>query len=133
MLVLNRRGKDAISFPQVGISIRFIEIESGNVKIGIEAPSEITIDSGTIHAEGVSVSPVETPSIELPQNVRHAIRNEIHAISLGLGLYTEEMKAGLTDEAESTFELLQDMIRKLDNNAVLKHSKSEASESSCTS
>lgn len=117
MLVLSRRSNDAISFPHVGISIRFVEINSGNVKVEIDAPPETVIVRNGVHCDDADRSIPISQSSPLVKKVRHGIRNELHAISLGLGLYHEEMRAGLIDEAESTFDMLQELIHNLDTHA----------------
>lgn len=120
MLVLTRRSKDKVSFPQVGITIHFIRVQSGHVKIGIDAPRDIAILRGEIDDEQVSASLLRKQLLRLPREVRHGIRNELHEISVGLHLYRELQAAGMTEEAEEVFGQLQKSLVRLDENQILQ-------------
>ena len=43
MLVLNRRPKEVIYLPELGIKIYVVSIQPGQVKIGFEAPEDVLI------------------------------------------------------------------------------------------
>jgi carbon storage regulator CsrA len=43
MLVISRRLHETIVFPGLGIAIQVVEIKRGVVRIGIEAPSDVSI------------------------------------------------------------------------------------------
>lgn len=116
MLVLTRRTKDKVSFPQVGITVHFIRVQSGQVKIGVDAPRDITILRDEV-ADGDSIAEMIRRQIaHLPQETRHTIRNELQEITVGLHLYRELLRAGICDEAEETFTSLQESLKRLDSN-----------------
>jgi carbon storage regulator CsrA len=43
MLVLSRRATEKIVLPELGITIEVVAVERGKVRLGIEAPPEVTI------------------------------------------------------------------------------------------
>ncbi|MEM6777813.1 MAG: response regulator [Planctomycetota bacterium] len=115
MLVLTRRSKDKIVFPQLGVSIQFIRVQSGHVKVGVEAPRDITILRDELLAgdEAVRVSQERQLGL-LPHDVRHGIRNELHQVSVGMHLFKELVSAGLQDEADDVFAQIQEALGRLD-------------------
>ncbi|MEO1528439.1 MAG: response regulator [Planctomycetota bacterium] len=115
MLVLTRRSEDLIHFPEVGITVHFLRVRSGQARVGVDAPKHISILRGELGEEpGVSkrIGPVELA--RLPKRVRHAVRNDLHQISLGVHLYRELLSAGRPDEAEVAFNTVRDVIKRLD-------------------
>nr|WP_286177587.1 response regulator [Rhodopirellula sp. JC639] len=57
---------------------------------------------------------------QLPQETRHGIRNELHEITVGLHLYRELVRAGISDEADETFLALQESLKRLDANEAFR-------------
>ena len=57
MLVLSRKVKDRIVFPELGISIEVKEIRGKQVRVGIEAPDDIKILRGELTARPSSSVP----------------------------------------------------------------------------
>ena len=115
MLVLTRRSEDLIHFPEVGITVHFLRVRSGQARVGVEAPQHISILRGELGEEaGVArrVGPVELA--RLPRRLRHSVRNDLHQISLGVHLYRELLGAGQPAEAEAAFETIREVIKRLD-------------------
>ena len=48
MLVLSRRTNEAISLPDLGITIKVVKVKGKTVSIGIEAPQEVHILRGEL-------------------------------------------------------------------------------------
>ena len=120
MLVITRHSKDKISFPQVGITIHFIRVHSGNVKIGIDAPRDIAIVRDEIDSSETAASLIRRQFLRLPRDIRHGVRNELHQISIGLHLYRELIQAGQEQEAEEAFLAMQESLQRLDENQILR-------------
>ena len=120
MLVVTRHSKEKISFPQVGITIRFIRVHSGNVKVGIDAPRDIAIVRDEIESNETTASLIRRQFLRLPRDIRHGIRNELHQISVGLHLYRELLQAGHAQEAEDAFQTMQECLQRLDENQVFQ-------------
>lgn len=120
MLVITRRSSDRISFPQVGISVHFIRVQGGSAKVGVDAPRDIAIVRDEVADDPEAAAALRQQWLRLPKEVRHEIRNELHAISVGLHLYREQLKSGIAADASDTFSEIQDAIRRLDENDVLR-------------
>ena len=43
MLVVTRRSQEKLLFPDIGLKIQILRILGGNVRIGIDAPKELTV------------------------------------------------------------------------------------------
>lgn len=119
MLVLTRRSKDKISFPQVGITIQFLRVQSGQVKVGIDAPREITILRDEVASASEAAGSLQRQISHLPKDVRHGIRNELQQISIGIHLYKELVSSALCEEALDVFTQIQDSLRRLDSSEAL--------------
>jgi carbon storage regulator len=48
MLVLSRRINETIVFPDLSITVRVVRLKGGNVRLGIEAPSEVKVVRGEL-------------------------------------------------------------------------------------
>lgn len=120
VLVVTRHSKEKISFPQVGITIHFIRVHSGNVKMGIDAPRDIAIVRDEIDGTETTASLVRRQFLRLPKDIRHGIRNELHQVSVGLHLYRELIRAGHAQEAEEAFQAIQESLERLDENQVFQ-------------
>ena len=78
MLVLTRRSKDKIHFPQLAVTIHFIRVQSGQVKVGVDAPREIKI----LRDEIVDPNAIEcAPASIEPSPERRASRDQERAAS----------------------------------------------------
>ena len=126
VLVVTRHAKDKISFPQVGITIHFIRVHSGHVKIGIDAPRDIAIVRDEIDGNETTASLVRRQFLRLPRDIRHGIRNELHQISIGLHLYRELLQSGQEEEAEEAFQIMQSCLDRLDENQILQRPSRKA-------
>ena len=121
MLVLSRRAQEKISFPQVGITIHFLRVRSGTTKVGIDAPMDVQIVRDEVDDDAaMAAEATRKELVRLPRQERHAIRNELHTISVGLHLFREQMQLGLDDEAQETFETVMTSLKALDANDVLR-------------
>lgn len=121
MLVLTRRTNEHLSFPDVGITIHFIRIQSGSAKIGVDAPLHIQVVRNESYPdEAGRAEELRRDLLRLPRKIRHDIRNELHAIGVGLHLYREQMRLGMLAEADETFQIVQDSLKRLDENHVLR-------------
>ena len=121
MLVLSRRAKEKISFPELGITVHFVRIHSGTAKVGIDAPPQIKIVRNEVDPDQVAhTEHVRNELLRLPREVRHAIRNELHAVSVGVHLLKEQLMMDMHDDAQDTFQEIQKSLRKLDENQVLR-------------
>lgn len=119
MLVLTRKSKEKISFPQLGITVHFIRVQSGQVKVGVDAPREIVILRDEIREPSASDSLLERQLSCLPKEIRHSIRNDLHEVSVGLHLYKELVSANMHSEASEVFGDIQEALKRVDSNEAL--------------
>lgn len=127
MLVLTRRSNDKIRFPQVGVTVHFLRIQSGQVKVGVDAPREITILRDEVKQGPEAAAGLDRQIRRLPKEIRHDIRNELHQVSIGLHLYKELMAASLTAEADDVFGDVTAAIKRLNQVDALRGPNDETS------
>lgn len=87
MLVLSRRLDEKILLPTVPAIIKVITAQAGLVRLGIEAPSHVPIlrEELTRNDKHPGLPPADLPDGETP-NLRHAVRNRLNNLILGLTL-----------------------------------------------
>jgi carbon storage regulator CsrA len=102
MLVLSRGRNDKIVFPNLGITVEILNIASNKVRVGVDAPPNVTVlrhelagDAGTAVLPG-SPNPA--------RKLSHEIRNRLHAASLALHLSQKLLQADRQAEAERTLQ-----------------------------
>ena len=130
MLVLSRRAKEKISFPDVGITIHFIRMQSGTAKVGIDAPLQVKIVRDEARPDmAAHAEEVRRELLRLPREVRHAVRNELHTITVGVHLLREQLQMGMDEDADDTFSTIRESLRRLDDNQIFKKPERRTSES----
>ncbi len=120
MLVITRRSSDKISFPQIGITVHFIRVQGSSAKVGVDAPRDIAIVRDESADDEAAIAKLREQWLRLPKEVRHEIRNELHAVSVGLHLLREQMRSGLDSDANETFGMIQEAVARIDGNEVLQ-------------
>ncbi len=90
MLVLSRRPDEKILLPTVPAVLKVISSQAGLVRLGIEAPAHVPIlreelyrgEKSPLLSDSLSTSDTSSPS----PTVRHAVRNRLNNLVLGLTL-----------------------------------------------
>ena len=126
MLMLSKGSNESISFPELGITIHLLRLHSGKATIGIDAGPDVQIcqeQTGTNAVLTMADSTKQTAT--LPKELRHEIRNALHGVSVAIHLFREQMKVGLTDDADETFEVLKKSLQKLDQHELLSSPASD--------
>ncbi len=101
MLVLSRRNKEVIRFPEVGITVEILRIKGSTVRVGIDAPIEISVVRGELDDH----RPRQTiRKISLPAGDDHALRNQLNTLTIASALIKKLVEAGRTTEACSHLE-----------------------------
>lgn len=104
MLVLSRRPDERIVFPNVGITVQVLRVRGNVVKIGIEAPSDVSILREELEEHQ---TPQETPKTSSPagegnsrrsRGSSHAFRNRLNSILLALHVCQRKCQAGHTED-----------------------------------
>jgi CheY-like chemotaxis protein len=116
LLVISRKAKQSVSFPQLGVIVKFLQVRSGQVRVGIEAPERVAIcrdNDPAAHEMASRLCESLAGRSELPREMRHRINNELQQISVGFALYTELMRAGQTQRAAQIQEGVEQSLARL--------------------
>ncbi|MCC9605741.1 response regulator [Blastopirellula sp. JC732] len=111
MLVLSRRAKEKIVFPNLAITVELLQVRGKMVKIGIDAPKEVSI----IRPDACSEGELEEMKRKAPPLIgSHQFRNRLNTLNLGLHLCSKQVDAGMTEEAVTTLKRLLAELKELD-------------------
>jgi carbon storage regulator len=118
MLVLSRRPKEKIVFPNIQTEIEVLGMKNGQVRLGIEAPPEILVvrEELTEPAKGDSgenLAGPERADSDTPREFRHQIRNRLNDAGLMLAVLRGQIERGEWQRAERTMEKLEEDFRAL--------------------
>lgn len=126
MLVLSRRYNQRLLIPQIQTSIQVVAIKPGVVRLGIDAPADITILREEVtakannderparlsgSAEAAAAVPAtasaplaktEAPTPEDLRELRHAVRNHLNTATLGMALLRCQVQANQPLAADAT-------------------------------
>jgi len=118
MLVVSRRPKEKIVFPNIQTEIEVLGMKNGQVRLGIEAPPEIVVvrEELTEPAKGDHGKNLEGQEQAEPdalREFRHQIRNRLNDAGLMLAVLRGQVERGEWQRAELTMEKLEDDFRAL--------------------
>src|SRR6516164_11254034 len=111
MLVLSRRLNEKVLFPTLNTAVQVVSIKGGTVRLGIEAPPEVTILRAELQdrtAERGATTRLPEPAGSRLRGLRHLLRNRLNITTVGLGLLREQARAGLSDEMERTIAKIEE-------------------------
>jgi carbon storage regulator CsrA len=113
MLVLSRRLNERILFPGMNISVQVVAFKPGQVRLGIEAPPEVTVLREEVPdrvAEwGAPASPLRGATTLLRlRKANQLLRNRLRAGSADLKLLRRQLDLGMTDEARVTLDKMEE-------------------------
>jgi carbon storage regulator CsrA len=101
MLVLTRRRREKIIFPGINTTVQVVAVKSGAVRLGIEAPREVTVLREEVLARaetqepGTSTLPDGAAGPTLCQ-LNHLLRNWVDVAAIRLALLQRQIQVGLT-------------------------------------
>ncbi|TWT39350.1 response regulator [Blastopirellula retiformator] len=111
MLVLSRRAKEKIVFPNLNITVELLQVRGKMVKIGVDAPKEVSI----MRPDACSDAELEAMKRQAPSLIgTHQFRNRLNTLNLGLHLCSRQIDAGMTEEAVDTLKRLLAELKELD-------------------
>jgi len=111
MLVLSRRPNEKVLFPTINIAVQVVSIKGGTVRLGIEAPPEVTILRAELQdraAERGATIPLAEPTESGLRGLRHLLRNRLNVTTVGLGLLRQQARAGLSDAMDRTITKIEE-------------------------
>ena len=110
MLVLSRREKETVRFPNLGIAVEVVRIKGKTVRLGIDAPKEIRAVRGELDLYDVPASSRTRfdadDSIEIQQN--------LDAANLAIHLAQNQLRQGLSEHADQVLEQAIECMQKLE-------------------
>jgi len=117
MLVLARQRNERIVMPGIPATIEVVAVRPNGVRLGIEAPPEVVIlREEVLRRDGVPPTPrvkAEPDAETRLAQVRHVLRNRLHAVALGLELLRRQPRDQPAPESESMLRRIEDEIRTL--------------------
>ncbi len=109
MLVLTRRLSETIVFPGPGVTVRLLSVKGGSVRVGIEAPPEITVLRGEVQERQGEWAPAPA---EAAAPVNGLAYRRVETARKGLAEAQRQLAAGRPAEAAET-------LRRIDEDLVL--------------
>ncbi len=113
MLVLARQRNERIVLPTVPATIEIVAIRPNGVRLGIDAPPEVVVLREEVLRRGMPLTAATTAEanaeVRLAQ-VRHVLRNRLHAIALSLEL----LRRQLPSTESEMIHRVEDEVRALD-------------------
>jgi carbon storage regulator len=127
MLVLSRRMDEKIVMPTVPAVIKVIASQSGLVRLGIEAPSHVPILREELYERDPVALADGVGTDEAAPGLRHAVRNRMNNLILGLTLLRMRL-AGCAPVILETLEGMEQELQAL-RRAVARAEPCESGES----
>jgi carbon storage regulator CsrA len=114
MLVLSRKPTQRLVFPTLNTAIQVLEIRRGMVRLGIEAPPDVTVLREEVLARPAERipepprAPEPTPDRGITEAFGRQLCDRLKTTGMGLGLLRLQLEAGLTEEAQQTLAQIQE-------------------------
>ena len=99
MLVLSRRESESVHFPELDIQIEVLKIKGSKVRLGIQAPLEISVFRGELEPQKKL-----NRKILVSAKDEHAIRNKLNELSVAMGLARRLIQRSKFSQAANTLE-----------------------------
>jgi carbon storage regulator CsrA len=114
MLVLSRRLNEKILIPGLNIAIKVVDLKSGQVRLGIEAPPQVRILREEVPdrvAEWGAAGSSPAVDFSIEGRLRRAnqlLRNRLRAGSADIKLLRRQLDLGMIDEAGVTLDKMEE-------------------------
>jgi carbon storage regulator CsrA len=122
MLVLSRRVNEKLVFPDIGAAVQVVSVRGNLVRLGIQAPPEVTVLRGEIpdfRAEGAGADQATGPA---EQTIRHPLArlvgSRLRVADSGLDRLRGHLEAGRAEDAQALAEQLAEDLRRLQRRLV---------------
>jgi carbon storage regulator CsrA len=114
MLVLSRKENEKVLFPHLGIALQILRVGGGKVRLGIEAPDDVSIVRHEI-ASDEQLAEFSERLKQKARNTTHEVRNKLHCTLLGLCLVQKQLSRNMFEAADETLAQLMESLQGLDN------------------
>jgi len=113
MLVLSRKENEKVLFPHLGIALQVLRLGGGKVRLGIEAPDDVSVVRHEIASEEQLAEFAERLK-QTAKSGNHAVRNRLHSTLLGLCLVQKQLSRNMIEDAEDSLLQLIETMKGLD-------------------
>lgn len=103
MLVLSRREKETILFPEVGVSVEVLQIKGNRARIGIDAPASMTVIRGELARRGQELADAVTTTSRAADRTNQALHAALASAAEGLREFRRLLELGQVLEAEAAY------------------------------
>lgn len=113
MLVLSRRHDQRIVIPVINTAIQIVSVKPGVVRLGIDAPDDISIFRAEVLEQPEVRERVARECEEVrgrlfeSREARHDLRNRLNAAAVGLALLRRQLDVGMTTASADTLERVE--------------------------
>jgi carbon storage regulator CsrA len=113
MLVLSRRLNEKVYFPTINAAIQVLSVRPGVVRLGVEAPPEVTVLRGELHDRATEWGAApERPRTARTEEGTHKlgqlVRNRLRVGGVGLKVLRRLLREGRLAEAEGTLDRVEE-------------------------
>lgn len=112
MLVLTRRVKEKIVFPEIDVIVELMSINGNRARLGVKAPDDLRILRQEI-AEAATFAEQRPARFQRPSKFEHDLRNRLNSAKIAAELLTLQLSRGQVDESESTLARLREDLSRL--------------------
>ncbi len=116
MLVLTRRLKERIVFPSIPAEVQVLGIKGGQVRLGIEAPPQITVVREELTGRPENENVAETICSASPESSRefvHRLRNRLNDVGLNLAILRQRVRQDQAESADLIIDRIEEELRLL--------------------
>ncbi len=115
MLVLSRRLKEKIRFPGFHTSVQILSIKSGVVRLGIEAPPEVSVVRDELPERTATWGPPSPESGDpmMTHARQQFVGQKLQTASQALGLARFQLRTGQIQELQATLDQIHAEIQGL--------------------
>ena len=116
MLVLTRRLKERIVFPSIPAEVQVLGIKGGQVRLGIEAPPQITVVREELTGRPENENVAETIWSASPESSRefvHRLRNRLNDVGLNLAILRQRVRQDQAESADLIIDRIEEELRLL--------------------
>jgi carbon storage regulator len=119
MLVLARQLNERIVMPTVPAVIEVVGIKPNGVRLGIDAPPEVTVlREEVLRRDGASPSDAvvlsESDAKTRLNQIKHVLANRLHAVALGLDLIRQQMEDSGASELQAMLQRMEAEVCRID-------------------